>query len=230
SAGDHNRCAVATCLNGLSRASSRVTDPGQDQTGESVMRRHATIAVPWAILLLVAGCSSPSSRFYSLSAAPPPAVAPSDLSLLVHPVVIPASVDRAQMVVSVGQNQVRVDEFNRWVGPLQNGIARVVAENLVAMLGTPRVTVTSQTLTIPDYRVAIDVQRFDSALGEAATVGAVLSVLRIEGGRAPDGRTSLRESTTAARHGAVVAAHSRALARLSQDIAGAVQALNRAGG
>ena len=194
------------------------------------MRRHATIAVPWAILLLVAGCTSPPSRFYSLSAAPPPAAAPSELSVVVNPVIIPASVDRAQMVVSVGQNQVRVDEFNRWVGPLQNGIARVVAENLVAMLGTPRVTVTSQTLTIPDYRVAIDVQRFDSALGEAATLDAFWTVLRIKDGRTQNGRTSLRESTTAPGYDGVAAAHSRALARLSQDIAGAVQALNRAGG
>ena len=194
------------------------------------MRRHASIAVPWAILMLVAGCSSPSSRFYSLSAAPPPAVAPSDLSVVVNPVIIPASVDRAQMVVTVGQNQVRVDEFNRWVGPLQNGIARVVAENLVAMLGTPRVTVTSQTLTIPDYRVAIDVQRFDSALGEAATLDAFWTVLRIKDGRTQSGRTSLREPTTAPGYDGIAAAHSRALVRLSQDIAGAVQAFNRAGG
>src|SRR5262245_5343951 len=98
------------------------------------MRRLATVAVPCALLLL-AGCASPSSRFYSLSAAGTPAATPSDLSVVVGPVIIPAAVDRAQMVVSTGPNQVRVDEFNRWVGPLQSGIASVVAENLVAMLG-----------------------------------------------------------------------------------------------
>ena len=191
------------------------------------MRRLATIAVPWALLLLVGGCSSPISRFYSLTAAPTPAGTPSDLSVVVNPVIIPAAVDRAQMVVSVGKNQVFVDEFNRWVGPLQNGIARVVAENLVAMLGTPQVTVSSQTLTLPDYRVAIDVQRFDSALGEAATLDAFWTVLRIKDGRSQTGRTSLREPTTAPGYDGVAAAHSRALERLSRDIAGGVQALNR---
>jgi uncharacterized lipoprotein YmbA len=191
------------------------------------MRRLATIAVPWALLLLVAGCSSPTSRFYSLTAAPTAAATPSDLSVVVNPVIIPAAVDRAQMVVSVGKNQVFVDEFNRWVGPLQNGIARVVAENLVAMLGTPQVTVSSQTLTLPDYRVAIDVQRFDSALGEAATLDAFWTVLRIKDGRSQTGRTSLREPTTAPGYDGVAAAHSRALERLSRDIAGGVQALNR---
>jgi uncharacterized protein len=191
------------------------------------MRRLATIAVLWVLLLLAAGCASPPSRFYALSAAPTPAATPSDLSVVVNPVIIPAAVDRAQMVVSVGQNQVRVDEFNRWVGPLQNGIARVVAENLVAMLGTPRVTVSSQTLTLPDYRVAIDVQRFDSALGEAATLDAFWTVIRIKDGRSQTGRTSLREATTAPGYDGVAAAHSRALERLSRDIAGGVQALNR---
>ena len=36
---------------------------------------------------------------------------------------------------TTGPNQARLEEFHRWVGPLQNGIARVVAENLVAMQG-----------------------------------------------------------------------------------------------
>ena len=193
------------------------------------MRRHATIAVPWAILLLIAGCSSPTSRFYSLTAAPTPAATPSELSVVVNPVIIPASVDRAQMVVSVGRNQVFVDEFNRWVGPLQNGIARVVAENLVALLGSPRVTVSTQTIPLPDYRVAIDVQRFDSALGEAATLDAFWTVVRLKDATSQTGRTSLREPTTAPGYDGVAAAHSRALERLSRDIAGAVQTLSRPG-
>jgi uncharacterized protein len=192
------------------------------------MRRLATIAVPWALLILAAGCASPMSRFYALSAAPTPAATtPSDLSVLVNPVIIPASVDRAQMVVSVGKNQVFVDEFNRWVGPLQNGIARVMAENLVALLGTPRVTVSTQTIAFPDYRVAIDVQRFDSALGEAATLDAFWTVVRLKDAKSQTGRTSLREPTTAPGYDGVAAAHSRALERLSRDIAGAVQALDR---
>jgi uncharacterized lipoprotein YmbA len=154
---------------------------------------------------------------------------PSDLSVVVNPVIIPAAVDRPQMVVSVRQNQVFVDEFNRWVGPLQNGIARVVAENLVALLGTPRVTVSTQTITFPDYRVAIDVQRFDSALGEAATLDAFWTVIRIKDAMSQTGRTSLREPTTAPGYDGVAAAHSRALERLSRDIAGGVKALDRPG-
>ena len=48
------------------------------------MWRLATIC---AVLLLMAGCASPDSRFYALSAAPTPAATPSDLSVLVGPVI-----------------------------------------------------------------------------------------------------------------------------------------------
>jgi uncharacterized protein len=104
------------------------------------MHRLAAAAVLCFLVSLTAGCgSAPSSRFYTLSAGAAPAATPSSLSVAVGPVSIPAVVDRPQIVVTTGPNQVRLEEFNRWASPLQNGIARVVAENLVAMLGTPRI-------------------------------------------------------------------------------------------
>jgi uncharacterized protein len=193
------------------------------------MRCRATVTVSWAIVLLVAGCASKPSRFYTLSATPTPTAAPSDLSVSVGPVSVPAAVDRAQIVTTMGANQVRLDDFNRWDAPLQNAIARVAAENLVALLGTPRVALSPQTLTTADYRVAIEVQRFESALGDAATLEAVWTVSRTKDGLARTGRTTAREPTPEKSYDALAAAHSRALARLSQDIADAVRALEGAG-
>jgi uncharacterized protein len=193
------------------------------------MRCRATVAMSWALVLFVAGCASKPSRFYTLSAAPSPPVPPSDLSVTVGPVSVPAAVDRAQIVVALGPNQVRLDEFNRWDAPLQNAIARVVTENLVTLLGTPRVALSPQTLTTADYRVAIEVQRFESALGEAATLDAVWTVSRIKDGKSQTGRTAAREPTREKSYEALAAAHSRAVARLSQDIADAVRGRDRAG-
>ena len=153
----------------------------------------------------------------------------STLSVAVGPVSVPAVVDRPQIVVSAGPNRVWIDEFNRWASPLQNGISRAVAENLVSMLGTPRVALTSQTLSAnADYRVAIAVQGFESAPGEAATLDAVWTVSRPKDGMSQTGRTTLREPTTEKGYDALAAAHSRAVARLSRDIAEAVRALDRA--
>jgi uncharacterized lipoprotein YmbA len=193
------------------------------------MRCRAAVAMSWALLIFVAGCASKPSRFYTLSAPPTPAAAPSDLSVAVGPVSVPAAVDRPQIVVTMGPNQVRLDEFNRWDAPLQNTIARVVAENLVALLGTPRVALSTQTLSIPDYRVAIEVQRFDSALGEAVTLDAMWTVSRTKDGASRTGRTTAREPTSEKNYDALAAAHSRAVARLSQDVADAVRAAEGAG-
>ena len=148
--------------------------------------------------------------------------------MIVGPVSVPAVVDRPQFVVDLGPNQVRIDEFNRWAAPLQNSIARVVADNLVQMLGTPRLVSSAQILTgDADYRAAIDVQNFQSTLGEAAVLEAVWTVRRTKDGKAETGRTSARETVQTKDYDALAAAHSRALARLSQDIANAVRALDR---
>jgi uncharacterized lipoprotein YmbA len=194
------------------------------------MRRLILIARVFVLVMLGAGCASPASRFYTLSAGAAPAATPSNLSVVVGPVSVPAVVDRPQIVVTTGPNQVKVEEFNRWAAPLQNGIARVVAENLVAELGTPRVTLSPQTLSADaDYRAAIEVQSFESAPGEAAILDAVWTVRRAKDGKAQTGRTTVRESAQEKSYDALAAAHSRALARLSRDIAEAVRALERSG-
>jgi uncharacterized protein len=192
------------------------------------MHRCITIAAVSFLVVLAAGCASPASRFYTLSAANPPAATPSNLSVVVGPVSVPAVVDRPQIVVSTGPNQVRLEEFNRWAAPLQNTIARVVAENLVAMLGTPRVILSSQTLGADtDYRAAIEVQRFESAPGEAAILDAVWTVSRAKDGKSLTGRTTVQEVTSDKSYDALAAAHSRALARLSLDIADSVRKLEQ---
>jgi len=191
------------------------------------MRRPATLAILCAAAALVAGCgTSPPSRFYTLSATATPASSSSTLLIAVGPVTVPAVVDRPEIVVSTGPNEVRLDDFNRWASPLQDGLSRAVAENLVAILGTPRVTRFPQPLaTDPEYRVAIEVRTFESLPGRAAVLDAVWTVRRAKDGKAQTGRTSAREAPADSGYEALAAAHSRAVARMSQDIANAILAL-----
>jgi len=197
------------------------------------MRRIATLSALCAIAVLAAGCSTPASRFYTLSrtasSAATPAATASNMTVVVGPVSIPAIVDLPQIVVSTGANSVSLDEFNRWASPLQSNISRVVAENLVTLLGTPRVSQFQQSLNLDaDYRVAIEVQSFDSAPGDAATLNAVWVVRRTGDGKAQTGRTTVREPTGTAGYDALAAAHSRSLARMSQEIADVIHGLDRA--
>jgi len=191
------------------------------------MARTLGLAVACA-LVLAAGCSSDPAHFYTLSATATPAPATSKLAVAVGSVSVPAAVDRPQIVVSTSANTVAIDEFNRWASPLQDNIARVVAENLVAILGTQRVTLFPQTVTPDvDYRVQIEVRTFESAPGKSATLNAVWTVRRTKDGKTETGRTSAQEKVSDNGFDALAAAHSRAVGQMSKDIADAILALAR---
>jgi uncharacterized lipoprotein YmbA len=192
--------------------------------------RIVSSVVSCVALALVAACASaPPPKFYTLSRTSTPGAPPSTLSVMVGPVSIPAIVDQPQIVVSTSPNQVTIDEFNRWASPLAGNISRVVAENLADLLATPRVSLFQQSLNADaDYRVAIEVQTFESAPGEAATMSAAWVVRRTRDGKTETGRTAVREATADKSYDTLAAAHSRALSQLSQDIAGAIRTLSRA--
>jgi len=178
------------------------------------------------IAVLAAGCASSPAHFYTLSATAAAGAAASKISVAVGPVTIPPAVDRPQIVVSTSANQVTLDDFNRWASPLQDNLGSVVAENLVALLGTPRVTLFPQTLGADvDYRVQIEIRNFESAPGKSAALDAVWTVRRTKDGKTETGRTSVRENVADSGYEALAAAHSRCVARLSQDIAGVVRTL-----
>lgn len=187
-----------------------------------------------ALGLVIVGCASPPSHFYTLSSTLTPGAGPGagvspqsgGPAVAVGPVSIPAQVDRPEILVSEGANRVHPQETERWAAPLADNIARVVAENLADLLATPRVTRFPQTTDMDAaYRVLIDVQGFTSVPDEAATLGAVWTVRRTHDGRSETGRTRVREPVTGAGYEALAAAHSRALATLSRDIAVALRRL-----
>ena len=178
------------------------------------------------IALATAGCGrSAISQFYTPDSTATPDAAPlARYAVIVGPVSVPASVDRPEFVVQVAPNRVEVDEFNRWAAPLGDSVAHVVAGDLAVLLGTPRVATVPLANFDPAYRVTISVQRFESIPGEAVLVEAVWAVRGSRGGATRSGRTATREVVSDKSFDALAAAHSRALATVSGDIAGAIRA------
>ncbi|WAC09077.1 MAG: PqiC family protein [Thermodesulfobacteriota bacterium] len=197
-----------------------------------MIKRLLSLVIFCALAEVMMGCAStPSSQFYTLSSGAKPAAGTASYSISVGPVTVPAVVDRPQIVLQTGANQVTFDEFNRWAAPLQSEIARVVAENLASALGTPSVTVFPQSSAADaSYRVVIDTLRFESVPGEAATLDALWTVRARKENQSRAGRTTVRESVQASGYAALVAAHSRALVRLSEDIASVVRTFEQAAG
>jgi uncharacterized lipoprotein YmbA len=177
-----------------------------------------------AALALLAGCATAPSKFYALSStASGDGAMPVPCAVLVGPVSVPASVDRPEFVVEVSPNRVELDEFNRWASPLNDAIARAVAGDLAVLLATPDVAVAPLANFHPDYRVTINVQRFDSIAGQSVLVDAVWAVRPSGGGATRSGRTTARETVAEDSFDALAAAHSRALAQVSGDIAAAIR-------
>lgn len=193
--------------------------------------RNLTFIAVCAAAAIIAGCAAaPPSQFYTLCPSASPTAPALSCIVAVGPVSIPALVDRPQMVLRRSPNQVGIDEFNRWAAPLQGDIARVVADNLGTILGSPNVTVFPHSASSEAaYRVVIDVLRFDSAPGTRAEVDALWTVRATKGGRLRSGRASIIETIQggAGDCRSLVAAHSAALGRLSIQIAADIRELER---
>jgi len=182
------------------------------------------------VAMLAAACSlgggGAKENFYVLSGpdAPPPASRPGALAIYVGPVAVPESVDRAPMVLQGSANQVDLSEEHRWAEPLKTAIPRVVAEHLMRLLDTPRVMSSRVgTTTDLDYRVALEVQRFDSSLANGATVEVLWTITGKRANPPRSGRSSVREPAATPTPDGLAAAHSRALARVAADIAAAIR-------
>ena len=179
-----------------------------------------------AALVVLAGCgSAPKESYYTLTTppAPLPAAAANAVSIYVGPVAVPEAVDRSPMVLRTGPTQVDIDDFHRWAEPVKEGIGRAVADQLGRELGTPRVLAgRAASGSTVDYRVAIDVQRFDSSLAEGATLDAAWTVTPAKGS-ARSGRTFAQEPAASRDHAGVAAAHRKALEKLAKDVAAAIR-------
>lgn len=193
----------------------------------SPQRRPLTALM--VVAALAAGCgTTPEPVFYTLAteAGAASSARTSAISVLVGPVRLPEAVERPQIVISTTGNRVEIEEFHRWTEPLSSLVPRVVAAQLGRQLGTPNTGISSDVaIADPDFRVFIDIQRFESRRGGDATVEALWTV-RARGGKSVTGRTLARESAPGSFE-ALAAAHGRALATVSRGIAEAIESLRR---
>ena len=190
------------------------------------MNRHALI-VTLLMAAALAGCgTSPPERFYTLASEPAPALSAgttaNGVSIIVGPVSVPELVDRPQFVVRSGANRVEIAEQSRWAAPLKHEIPRVIADHLARFIEGARTTTSaSRAVAAADYRVTIDIKRFDSAPGDGATIEAAW-IVKGRDGASLEGRSLARE-VSGGSFEALVQAHSRALTTVSRDIADAIK-------
>jgi hypothetical protein len=192
------------------------------------MRRIVTKMVILICMVATSGCGrSPGVNFYTLAAIAPEATSPATAphAVAIGPVTLPELVDRPQLVIRYDANRVDIIETHRWAEPLKSEITRILAENLARLLRPSRVSAYNQSASLDaEYRVLVDIQRFESVPGEGVTIDALWAVRCSVVGAAPrKGHSLVHEPAIGTGYEALVAAHGRALAAISSDIAQALR-------
>ncbi len=186
-----------------------------------------TLAIVLAMLATACSLGGGVKENYYVLSGPEgaaPADSPGALAIYVGPVAVPESVDRSAMVLQSSANQVDFSDEHRWAEPLKTAIPRVIAENLMRMLNTPRVMASrAGPVTDTDYRVALEVQRFESSLSQGASIEVLWTVTGKRAKSPVTGRSTVREPAASPTPEGVAAAHSRALARVAAEIAAAIR-------
>lgn len=186
-------------------------------------------------LLLAGGCgTSQYAKFYTLSpledkdAERNVKTAQYDIGIGIGPIKLPEQLDRPQIVTRTSRNELKLSEFNRWAGSLVDDFSNVFAENLSILLNTDRIFIFPWRGPVSvKYRVDVGVSRFDGALGEDAVLNARWMILGVNSHKMlVMKRSNIKEPTRANTYATMVAAQSRAIGRLSREIAKAIKALS----
>jgi uncharacterized lipoprotein YmbA len=196
-----------------------------------------------AVCLGLTSCAiSDPTQYFTLAQAPAPTAErtatastaegavpqATNVSVGVGPIIIPAYLDRRQIVIRTGTDQVELSAFHRWAEPLEDGMARILAEEIAARVPTERV------VTFPwrgvaaraiQYQVVVTVVRFDGQQGGDVTLDTRWRILDPRGEERVFRRFTVIDTVKGQGHEPIVAAMTRALVSLGREIALEIRAL-----
>ncbi|MFT3991490.1 MAG: PqiC family protein [Luteolibacter sp.] len=170
--------------------------------------------------LLLSGCASGSKSYYMLT-PDGPAPSGSGVGIGVGPVSLAEYIDRPNLVIQEDSNQLGVAEDHRWAGDLGDSVARVTATNLGRRLRTGNVRIYPwQTDGEVRYQITIDVRQLHSGADGYAVIEAGWRAYALPERRLIASHTFVdREPLGSSGYQPLVAAESRLLSRMADDIA-----------
>lgn len=184
------------------------------------MKRHLLVGL-LSIAGLCACSTTPQPVFYTLDNGAANVIQSGMTpSVVLTQTTLPELIDRPQLIVRTGKNQVRISEQHRWAEPLRREIPRILANDLGKLLRSSRVVaipIDAQRFDA-DFRVSLDVQRLEVTEKKGADIDLLW---RIEDrqGKTITGRSALSEAADGDDYVALVAAQRRALSRVAIDLA-----------
>ena len=182
-----------------------------------------------AALLVVAGCgTTPPSTFYQLTETANTQLSGVErgLAVGVGPVNVASYLDRPQVVMRGVGHRLEMSEFNRWVEPLTESISRLIIINLSNRLESTRVyMVPRRNKIIPlEFRIEIDIARFDGELGGDALLVARWTVYDRQNEPVVTKVSIISEPSGGEGFDRLIAAQNLCVQKLSQEIGDAIDA------
>lgn len=145
------------------------------------------------------------------------------------PVVVPQYLERSAIVTRISPNRLTVNDGHRWAGSLQSEIMRVLADNLESRIQSKEVVLFPWSALIePESRFRVEIQTFEGRRGENVTLKAAWSLSFAPSGQPAVRRvSSIQEKVNGYAFEDLAAAMGRALAGLSDEMAGVISKVAR---
>jgi hypothetical protein len=175
--------------------------------------------------LILAGCgASDHSRFYVLTEHPAlvaraTAAAPTT-TIALGAISLPAALDRPQMARRLNSDEISYSEYNRWAGPLDDMLRRVLSADLDGRLPLGTILIDNNPTSPASLTIAVDVLRFDADAAGQVTLKARWQMLDRSGSLVVNPRDAMIVKPGSGRDAeAVAATMSGAVADLATQIA-----------
>ena len=179
--------------------------------------------------LSVSACTStPATNFYILAPMATPAETPlkpgTPRLIGLGPVTLPALLERKQLVTRSGGNTVHIAELHQWAEPLKDNFTQTLAKNLATLRTSDLVKAYPwSAYGDVDYRILIDVARFDTTPGQSVDLEAHWAIMAEKNHNLlTSGQAKISRPLADTSYAGAVNALSAALAELSQQLAAAL--------
>lgn len=202
--------------------------------------------------LALAGCvtqPSPPTYFYMIAPLvpgaeePPSAMGKEQTVIAILNVLIPSYLDRNQIVTRLDDVEYGLGEFDQWAEPINDNLTRAIAENLSRLLAEEGADVFPAAKEVPyEYGIGIEIIRLDGKLDDHITLSARWAIVgrdrddlivlrKFEHREKIEADTEKPKSTSPGtaqafkreNYKGLVMAQSRAVEKLSQDIAAEIK-------
>jgi uncharacterized protein len=175
--------------------------------------------------LMLAGCgASEHSRFYVLTENPAVLARvtadPPITTVALGAVKLPAALDRPQIARRLNSDEISYSEYDRWAGPLDDMVRRVLIADLDGRLAPNMVLIEDNPSSPASLALAVDVIRFDADAAGLVALNARWEILGRAGSLVgPPHNAMIVEPGSGREAKAVAATMSRAVADLAAHIA-----------